>query len=209
MRFLSALEQAKWHILTLWGIIVLLVVINVVCAMGWMHSQSHIRIDIPPRIPESGLSVTQGHVPKATVYSFAYYIWQNLNHWSKNGMTDYKTNIQQFTPFVTPGFKRELIDNYNTLLNAGELQDRLRTLQGTAGMLYSPEAVRYLGHGTWYVRLQLRLTEYMNMNAKVVKDIQMQYTLRVVRFDVSAKQNPWGLALAGFAQSPVRVKTIT
>jgi len=68
--------------------------------------------------------------------------------------------------------------------------------------------VRYLGHGTWLIHLQMHLIERLHSNTKVVKDILMDYTLKVMRYNVDAKQNPWGLALAGFAKSPKRLKTI-
>jgi integrating conjugative element protein (TIGR03746 family) len=176
--------------------------------VGWLHSQSKITVDIPPQIPQSGLTITQGVVPKSTVYTFAYYIWQSINHWSNDGMQNYKGQIKHFSPFLTPDFKLKLIQDYNNLLNEGELQDRIRFMQGNSGSEYNPQAVRYLGHNTWIVHLNMRLTEMMNSNAKVVKDVQMYYTLKIVRFDTDAKNNPWGLALSGFAKSPARHKTI-
>lgn len=208
MKFLNALEQARWHIRTLWIVIVLAFIANGFSIVGWMHSQSKIQVEVPPQIPESGLTITQGEVPKTTVYSFAYYVWQSVNHWSKDGMTDYKQQITQFSPFLTPSFKLKLIQDYNNLLNQGELQDRIRLMQGMSGSDYSPDDVKYVGHGTWIVHLKMRLTEMMNSNAKVVKDVQMYYTLKIVRYNIDATQNPWGLAIAGFAASPARIKTI-
>ncbi len=208
MKFLNALEQARWHIRSLWCVVILVVLINILSVFGWLHTQSKIRIEVPPQIPESGLTITQGEISKTTIYSFAFYVWQSINHWSNNGMQDYKKQITQFSAYLTPEFKLKLIENYNNQLNQGELQDRIRILQGMAGSEYSPDDVDYIGHGTWIVHLKMRLTEMMNSNAKVVKDVQMYYTLKVVRYNVDAKQNPWGLAIAGFAKSPARIKTI-
>lgn len=208
MKFLNALEQARWHIRTLWIIILLCCMGNGLSIIGWMHSQSKITVTIPPQIPESGLSITQGVIPKNTIYTFGYYVWQSINHWSSDGMQDYKNQIQRFSAFLTPDFKLKLIQDYNNLLNQGELQDRIRLMQGTSGSEYNPQDVQYLGHGTWIIHLKMRLTELMNSNAKVVKDVQMYYTLKIVRFDTDAKNNPWGLALSGFAKSPARIKTL-
>lgn len=208
MKFLNALEQARWHIRSLWCVVVLVVLMNVLAVFGWLHTQSKIRIEVPPQIPDSGLTITQGEIPKTTIYSFAYYVWQSINHWPNDGMQDYKQQITQFAPCLTPEFKLKLIENYNNQLNEGELQDRIRIMQGMAGSEYSPDDVDYIGHGTWIVHLKMHLTEMMNSNAKVVKDVQMFYTLKVVRYAVEAKQNPWGLAIAGFAESPARIKTI-
>ena len=208
MKFLSALEQARWHIRTLWFVVVIMIGINVLLVVGWIHSQSKISVQIPPRIPESGLMMRQGDIPDSTVYSFAYYVWQSINHWSNDGLQDYQKQITQFSPFLTPDFKLQLIEDYNNLLNQGELQDRIRLMEGASGSEYMPSDVDYIGHDTWLVHLKMRLTELMNSNAKVVKDIQMLYTLKIVRFDIDAKQNPWGLAMTGFAEAPERIKTI-
>ncbi len=130
MKFINALEQAYWHIRTLWLFILITVVMNVLLIIGWMHSQSKMTIQIPPQIPESGLTMIQGEIPKTTIYSFAYYVWQSINHWSSDGLQDYQQQITQFSPFLTPDFKLNLIEDYNNLLNQGELQDRLRLMQG-------------------------------------------------------------------------------
>jgi len=207
MKFINALEQAQWHIRTLWCLLIILLFFNVITIFGWMHSQSKIQIDIPPQIPESGLTITQGKIPKSTIYSFAFYIWQSVNHWSKSGMKDYKKQITKFQPFLTPKFKLKLIQDYNNLLNQGELRDRIRMIQGIDGSEYSPDDVIYMGHSTWIVHLKMHLVEMMNSNLKVVKDIQMHYTLKIVRYDVDAKKNPWGLALSDFSISSSRIKT--
>ena len=208
MKFINALEQAHAHIRTLKKSILLLCGINALLVIGWIHSQSSIRIDIPPQIPESGLTLTQGKIPNTTVYSFAYYIWQSLNHWENDGMKDYQHQIEILSPFLTPEFKLQLINDYNTLLNQGELQDRIRFMQGITANLEDVSAVKEIRSGVWQVHLKMQLTEMMNGNAKVVKDIQMNYTLKIVRQDIDPKQNPWGLALAGFAKSPSRMQTL-
>ncbi len=53
----------------------------------------------------------------------------------------------------------------------------------------------------------MRLTEMINSNAKVVKDIEMNYTFKVIRYNDDAKKNPWGLAVDGFAEVPSRIQT--
>lgn len=208
MQFLNALEQARRHIHSLWGVVLLLVVMDALVTCGWLHAQSKIKITVPPHIPRSGLTLTQNAVPKTTVYSFAYYVWQSINYWHHDGLNDYKTQITRFSPFLTPHFKVKLVQNYNYLLNEGELQDRIRLMQGVSGSEYSPKDVVYIGHDTWIVRLTMRLTEMVNSNAKVVKDVEMHYALKVVRYDVDTQANPWGLGIAGFAHSPRRIKTM-
>ena len=208
MKFLNALEEAHHHIRTLWCALLIVAAVNVVTLIGWMHSESKLQIDVPPEIPQSGLTLTQGEVPKTTIYSFAFYVWQSINHWSANGLDDYKQQITNFSPFITDDFKNALVRNYNNLLNDGELQDRLRMLEDVEGQNYSDDSVKYLGNGEWLVHLNMRLLEMMNTNAKIVKDVEMGYSLKIMRYNVDAKNNPWGLAIAGFSADPVRVKTI-
>lgn len=100
-----------------------------------------------------------------------------------------------------------MLEDYNNRIDQGEVQDRLRNLQGETSTAFDPATVQYLGHDTWIVRLTMRLTEYMNTNGNLVKDVTVNYALRVVRYEGDAKANPWGLALDGFVATPQRVKT--
>ena len=205
-RFYNQLENYKLAILILVITVSLFFISNVLLIVGWHASQNHIRVDIPPQIPQSGLSVKAGEVPTATVYSFAYYIWQNLNHWSENGGKDYAANIKQFAPYLTPRFKAFLEQDANKRYRNDETQGRLRSMQGINGSAFSKIDVEALGHGTWIVHLTMRLTERVNTNGNVIKDTAIAYSLRVVRYDVGGT-NLWGLALDGFSQDPQRIKT--
>ncbi len=208
MRFLNALDESKQLIKYLLLIILFLSLSNIATEFFWHHSQNSMRVYIPPKIPSSGLTTSSNSIPRSTVYGFSFYVWQSVNHWSADGMQNYKQQITKYSPYFTPAFKNSLVENYNNLLNQGELQDRIRIMQGMAGSDYSPSDVTYIGHDTWIVHLKMRLTEMMNSNGKIVKDVQMYYTLKIVRFDVDPNTNHWGLAIAGFAEHPARIKTI-
>jgi integrating conjugative element protein (TIGR03746 family) len=209
MRFQNALENARLAIQLLILALGLLFISNIFLIIGWHGAQEKIEVHLPPQIPVDGLTLQAGQYPAASIYSFAYYIWQGINYWPNNGSSDYQKNIQQFTPLLTPAFKSFLVRDYNTRFNQGEIQDRLRTLQGVNGSALSVRDVEPLGHDTWLVHLPLRLTEHMNINGNQVKDTAIDYVLRVVRYPIDAKNNPWGLALDGFAQDPQRLQTYT
>ena len=206
VRFLNALEQAKWHIVSLYGVIVLLVFICLGLILGWHVTQTHLRINIPPQIPDNGITLNAQDIPKSTIYSFAFYIWQSINYWPKNGFVDYKKNIIDLSAYLTPKFLIYLKNDYNHRLANGEIQDRLRTMQGVSG--YDAMDVKYIGHGTWLVHLSMRLTERMDNTGNPVKDAQIDYSLRVVRYNVSSDKNKWGLAVDGFFEDPKRIRTI-
>jgi len=208
MKFMNAIEQARYHIITLWGALLLSFLLNIFLIFGWYYNQNHIRIDIPPEIPQTGVTLQKGEVPKSTVYSFSIYIWQLLNHWEKDGKIDYRQQIENLSPFLTPKFRFALITHYNDLLAKGELQERIRLMSVVGEKKYSSQEVQNLGHGVWQVTLPMRLTEMMSINANVVKDAELTYIIRVVQWNIDAKSNPWGLALDGLIQSPSRTQTI-
>lgn len=207
MRFQHALANAWLSVKILSLACSALFCLNLALLIGWYHAQQTVRVYIPPHIPASGLSQTANTVPASTVYGFAFYIWQRVNYWSDDGKIDYPHAIDALTPFLTPKFKQVLWQDYQDRQTHGELHDRIRHLQGANGTAFDSTAVETLGKDTWLVHLPMRLSEYMNMNGNAVKDVVLNYTLRVVRYDVSAQHNPWGLALDGFVENPERVKT--
>lgn len=209
MRFQNVLENARLAIQILILIVGLLFISNIFLITGWFHAQEKIEVHLPPQIPVDGLTLQAGQYPPANVYSFAYYIWQSINHWPNNGEQDYKQAIQTYSPFLTPNFKAYLIRDYNNRFNQGEIQDRLRSLQGMNGTAFNVTDVENIGHDTWLVHLHMRLTENMNINGNQVKDTAIDYVIRVVKYSIDAKSNPWGLALDGFAADPERVGTYT
>lgn len=207
MRFQDALANARLAIQISLIALSILFILNMGLIIGWHNAQQKITVYIPPQIPSSGLKQKANQIPTATIYSFAFYIWQNINYWPTNGSQDYKTAIEQFSPYLTPKFKNFLIRDYNERLNQGELQNRLRNLQGLNGSSFEIKDVEAVGHDTWLVHLHMRLAEHMNMNGNAVKEIAIDYNLRVVGFDTNSNRNPWGLALDGFEQSPQRQQT--
>ncbi len=207
MRFQNALENARLALQILATAFLVSIIINILLIIGWHGAQSKVNVYIPPQIPQTGITLRAGEYPNTTIYSFTYYIWQSINHWPTNGVDDYKQTIQQFSAYLTPRFKNFLIHDYNERFNQGELQERIRTLSGLNGAVFQNADVQAVGDGVWIVHLKMRLSEHMNMNSNEVKDVAIEYTLRIVRYDVDAKANPWGLALDGFIANPQRIQT--
>lgn len=209
MRFQNALENARLTMQALVFSLLLSFLLNIFLIIGWDSTQKKIEVHLPPEIPVSGLTLQANSYPPSSVYSFAYYIWQSINNWPRDGKVDYQKSINAFSPFLTPRFEQFLIRDYNQRLNEGEIQDRTRTLQGLNGSAFSVSDVKAIGHHTWLVHLHFRLTEQMNINANKVKDAAIDYVIRVVRYEIDAKSNPWGLALDGFEEDPKRITTYT
>ena len=207
MKFQNALENARLSLKILAAAFITSFILNVLLVIGWHGAQSKVNVYIPPQIPQSGITLQAGEYPATTIYSFAYYVWQSINHWPSNGTEDYKQAIQQFSPFLTPRFKNFLIRDYNERLNQSELQERIRTLSGLNGAVFDKADVQAISPGVWNVHLKMRLSEHMNINGNQVKDVTIEYTLRIVRYDIDAKSNPWGLAIDGFINNPQRIQT--
>jgi integrating conjugative element protein (TIGR03746 family) len=173
------------------------------CLMGWMTSPSRMTVYIPPDI-SNGATLKANSIPNPLVYSFAYEVWQEINYWPQEGTEDYQHNVHVYDAYLTPGFKSDLMQDYQILKNTGQVQ-RQRSLQGIAGAAFDSTSIKKLNNDTWEVDLKMRLTEYKNNQA--VKDVEILYPIKVVRMNVSPSHNPYGLALAGFVSSPLRLKT--
>lgn len=196
----DALEQV---IQTQKGFILILCIICTGLLIGWMRSPSDLTVHIPPDI-QNGATLKVGMIPEPLIYSFAYEIWQELNYWPKEGDEDYKKNIHDFWSYMTPQFKTELLEDYNELKTSGQLQ-RIRYMQGVSGAAYDRATVKKLSSDTWEVDLKMRLTELKNNQP--VKDVEIIYPLKVTRTNISARNNPYGLVIAGFVLPPKRINT--
>lgn len=184
-------------------VIILLFILCVAFSLGWMTSPSRLTIYVPPDI-QNGATIKVGTVPLPLIYSFAYEVWQEMNYWPVDGESDYKKNISTYVPYLTPRFKSELLQEYGELKSSGQLQ-RIRYLQGLSGAAYDATNVKQLSSNTWEVDLTMRLTEYKNNQP--VKDLEIIYPLKVIRTNVSPRNNPYGLAIAGFMSEPKRTNT--
>ncbi len=183
--------------------IILFFVLCLVISFGWTTSPSRLTIYVPPDI-QNGATIKVGTIPDPLVYSFAYEVWQEVNYWPTDGEMDYKTNLINYAPYLTPLFKEELLQDYTELKAAGQLQ-RNRYLQGLSGAAYDAVNVKQLSRNSWEVDLTMRLTEYKNNQP--VKDVEIIYPLKVIRSNVSPRHNPYGLAIAGFLSEPRRTTT--
>ena len=119
-------------------------------------------------------------------------------------MKNYGEQIFIVSPYLTPGFRDELINDMETRSKNGELTGRVRFIQAIPGQGYEERRVDLLDDSNWIVWLDFNIQEYVN--GMQVKNVNIRYPLRVTRFDVDPETNPWGLALNGFAgQGPVRL----
>ena len=200
-RYRYEIDNVRAHLRSLWTIIGVQLVVILALWFGWSQSPRHLTVHVPPDL-RSGATQAIDEVPPANVYAFAFYIFQQLNHWSEDGAQDYGKAIFRISPYVTPRYRAELIADMELKGKQGELAYRVRGVQEVPGHGYEERRVDVLATGVWVVWLDIDLFE--SVKGMTVKKTSIRYPLRVVRLSVNPEANPWGLALDGFAATGPR-----
>ena len=195
-RYRYEIDNVRSHLRSLWAVIGLLVIVIIGLWIGWMRMPSTITVHIPPDL-RSGARLALDEVPPANVYSFAFYIFQQLNRWPNDGAEDYGKAIFRIAPYLTPAYRNALISDMDAKGKHGELAHRTRSVQVIPDRGYREDRVDLLSADAWVVWLDLELNE--SVQGMTIKKTAIRYPLRVVRYAIDAEANPWGLALDGFA----------
>lgn len=205
-RFRHAVKDRDQHILTLriaCGVLAFFLLIT--CA-GWMLAPNKLTVHNPPDL-RTGSTRPWWKIPEPSVYSFAFYIFQQLNAWPKNGEVDYTAKINALSPYLTPSCQDFLKADANKRSNGGELLDRVRVVyeipEHGYGGRFNKNPVDVKSRDSWVVRLDLIADEYFH--AEPVKRALVRYSLKVVRWEGDAERNPFGLALDCYNRVPQRL----
>ncbi len=163
---------------------------------GWDRARDDILLRIPPDL-RSGAVLKRDEIGPANVYAFASDIFQQLNHWQIDGKKNYGEQISNLVSFFTPGYTQFLLNDLDEKGRKGELEERVRGIQTVPGQGYEERRVDILDENTWVVWLDFYIKEtYKGMD---VKNVNIRYPIRVVRYNVDPVLNPWGMALDGYA----------
>ncbi len=172
---------------------------------GWHKAPDEITVHVPPDL-RNGAVVTSGvtaEVPESNVYTFAFYIWQQVNRWKSDGAKDYGERIYALQDFFTPACRSQLIADMNQRASSGELVKRTRSVMEIPGLGFSQDKVKVHGN-SWVASLDLQIQE--SVNGVAVKDAFIRYPLRIVRFDIDRERNQWQLAIDCFGNArPARL----
>ncbi|BET95997.1 PFL_4703 family integrating conjugative element protein [Xenorhabdus taiwanensis] len=204
-RFRHAIKNRDQHILTLRVACGILVGVLLLSLTGWMVSPRNLTIHHPPDL-RTGSTRAWWEVPAPSVYSFAFYIFQQLNAWPKNGAQDYPAKIDALSPYLTPACQDFLREDAKTRADSGELLDRVRVVYEIPGRGYGTRRVTVRDRDNWVVRLDLVADEYYH--AEPVKRALVRYPLKVVRWEGDAERNPFGLALDCYDGMPQRLEAL-
>lgn len=202
-RFKNALNARDAHIWTLRGSCLLLTLLCLVLAAGWINAPRNLTLHLPPDL-RSGSTRPWWEVPPSTVYSFTFYAFQQLNSWPKDGEEDFPARIHALSPYLTPACKSWLEEDARKRSFSGELRERVRGIYEIPGRGYSNDRVDIIDRDNWVVRLDLAVDEYYH--DEPVKRVLVRYPLKVVRWDTNPELNPFGLALDCLAGVPQRLE---
>lgn len=194
-RFTNALDNKEAIIKLQWVFVAILSVALLLAIRGLQKAPGDLTLHIPPDL-RSGAKLRPGDVPPPNVYAFAHYIWQQVNHWSRDGDKDYGAAIYRMQAYITPSCREWLERDLAAKANNGELSLRTRALQEIPGHEYEELRVRPLSDGAWRVEVDYEIKE--TVRGVPVKEAGVRYPLRVVRFDADREQNQFGLAVDCF-----------
>jgi len=177
------------------------VLLVIVVGQWWRvgHLQEVRRVYVPPNLTQ-GVVTRFDEVPAPVVYTFAHYIFQQLNRWQNDGEVDYPKQLYRLQGFLTPSCIEAFREDMNQKRRLGELRSRARMMEEVSGQGYQRQRVFQETEDRWRVWLDVQLTETIAHHE--VKNVYLRYELTVVRFDVDKEVNPWGLAFS--CESPIR-----
>lgn len=202
LRYRAENENLRSHINTLRAMIAGLFVVVLALWHGWEDAKKDARLFLPPDL-RSGAVIHRDDPQPENIYSFARYIFQQLNYWPRNGEEDYGLALFKTQAYLTPACQDELKSDLEARAKRGELTDRKRAIHDVPGHVYEESRVALKGNGVWIARIDFRIEEHVR--GMPVKTVDIRYPIRVVVYDVSPEANPFGLALDCFAGPPERM----
>ncbi|OLU25507.1 integrating conjugative element protein [Pseudomonas sp. PA15(2017)] len=201
-KYKRALDDRDGHIRTLRIGNVALFGACLLLGLGWYSAPKSLTIHNPPDL-RSGSTRAWWEVPPSTVYGFAYYIFQQLNRWPKDGSVEYERNIYNLQHFLTSSCRTFLENDFGQRKAANELKNRERSVYEIPGRGFKNSRVDVESRDSWVVYLDLVTDEHYLSES--VKSTLVRYPIRVIRNDIDPELNPWGLQLDCYAQVPQRL----
>lgn len=205
-RFKNEVRHLLSHVRTLRVVIGVMLLLILLLGVGWLRAPQTLTIHVLPDL-RSGSTRLWWDVPPESVYTFGFYVFQQLNRWPVDGEADYTRNIHALSAYLTPACRAFLESDYRIRRDSGELRRRVRGIYEIPGRGYGDDpTVRVVSRDQWLVTLDVAADEYFG--AEQVKRALVRYPLKVVRMDVDPEKNPFGLALDCYDGAPQRIVTV-
>lgn len=205
-RFKNEVNHLQSHVKTLRIVITAILLLATFMGVGWFRAPQNLTIHVPPDL-RSGSTRLWWDVPPESVYTFGFYIFQQMNRWPTDGEVDYSRNIFALSAYLTPSCRTFLDQDFRIRQDNGELRKRVRGIYEIPGRGYGDnptERVKQLSRDEWLVTLDVAADEYFG--AEQVKRALVRYPLKIVRMDVDPEKNPFGLALDCYSSAPQRIE---
>ncbi len=205
-RFKNEVKHLQSHVKTLRVIAIAILVLALFMGLGWLRAPKNLTIHVPPDL-RSGSTRLWWDVPPESVYTFGFYIFQQLNRWPADGEVDYERNIHALSSYLTPACHAYLKNDYRIRRDSGELRRRVRGIYEIPGRGYGDDPttrVKVVSNDAWLVTLDIAADEYFG--SEQVKRALVRYPIRVTRMDVDPEKNPFGLALDCYDVAPQRIE---
>ena len=189
-RFKNEVTRLQSHITSLRGGCGLLVGMALLMGLGWWDAPRNMTIHVPPDL-RSGSTRKWWEVPPESVYTFGFYLFQQLNRWPADGEKDYPRAIQKLSAYLTPSCKSELESDFRKRQVAGELRHRTRGVFEIPERGYgdAPELrVQTQGRDRWRVTLDLTAEEFHG--SERVKQAFVRYPLRWCAWTWTRRKTP-------------------
>ena len=205
-RFKNTIDEQRSHIRTLRAMVAGIAIIAGAFFYGWKTAPDNLVVHVPPDL-RTGSTRLWWDIPPENVYGFGLYIYQQINRWANDGNIDYQKNIERMSPMLTDSCRVELLADVQKRRRAGELAGRVRGVYEIPerGYVDNPGLrVVQESQNSWVVNLDLNADEYF-LNEPVKRSVS-RYPLRVLRYDINPKTNPYGMVLDCFAGQIQRLK---
>lgn len=109
--FKHALAARDAHIRTLHIALVALFLLASGMGYGWYSAPRQLTVYLPPDL-RAASQRPWWEVPPATVYAFAFSVFQQINRWPTNGEADYPRNLSALRAYLTPAATARLTANF-------------------------------------------------------------------------------------------------
>lgn len=193
MKFIDQIKQIRFEQKVNYVVIFVLLLVLIIQSLVNVNlanaNNRAYKISIPPSL-EFGLATKTGVKTDFEVHQFAGYIEQQLYFWQQDGEQDFKNNIANLWPFLTPRYREYLSNKYNNLLNLGQLSGREKSLIPLKPFDGSLVVKNKFG---WQVSLDFKAEEFID-NVRF-KNKKQRHFIQVIRRDINPEYNPWGLQL--------------
>lgn len=204
-RYDNLVHTKEMVIKLLLGAVFALVLLLVLALAGWAKAPSSITLHYPPDL-STGAHQRLGDIPKANIYGFVFYIFQQLNRWPTDGQDDYYARIHSLKNYLTPACFEERLSDYKIRNRNNELTGRSRAVWEIPGRSFNLQRVKATSNSSWIVALDLHVQE--TYRGERVKDRLIHFPINVVTYEVDPELNPWGLALDCYAGAPRRIEVV-